>query len=81
MPPSLYQKALKLRPDSPRLDQHGSPHAGRPSRQARDCFRTALGMDPDDATAMYNLGVVAPDLGDDRGAIDHYRQTLEPIPA
>jgi hypothetical protein len=38
-------------------------------------------MDPDDATAMYNLGVVAPDLGDDRGAIDHYRQTLEPIPA
>ncbi len=80
---ACYQKALKLRPDSPEtwinmgrlFAESGDPE------QARDCFRTALGMDPDDATAVYNLGVVAQDLGDDREAIDHYRRALELDPS
>ncbi|HTM21196.1 MAG TPA: tetratricopeptide repeat protein [Kofleriaceae bacterium] len=74
-----YQKALKLRPDSPETwINMGRLHAegGRPE-EARECFRVAVGMDPDDATAVYNLGVVAQDLGDDREAIDHYRRSLE----
>lgn len=74
-----YQKALRLRPDSPETwINMGRLHAenGDPE-QASECFRSALALDPDDATAIYNLGVVAQDLGDDPAAIDHYRRALE----
>jgi tetratricopeptide (TPR) repeat protein len=51
--------------------ESGDPQA------AHDCFRSALELDPADATAYYNLGVVAQDGGKEEDAIGFYRRALE----
>jgi tetratricopeptide (TPR) repeat protein len=51
--------------------ESGDPEA------ARDCFASAIDLDPADATAFYNLGVIAQDSGKEEDAIASYRRALE----
>src|SRR4029079_15956174 len=44
---------------------------------AAECFRSALDLDPTDATAVYNMGVVAQDAGREAEAITLYTRALE----
>ena len=44
---------------------------------AHDCFRSALEHDSEEATAYYNLGVLAQDAGNESDAIALYRRALE----
>ena len=47
------------------------------SLAANDCFRSAIELDPLDATPYYNLGVLAQDAGKEDDAIALYRRALE----
>jgi len=44
---------------------------------AHECFSSAIELDPGDATAYYNLGVIAQDAGKEADAIGMYRRALE----
>ena len=44
---------------------------------ARSAFARALELDPDEATAYYNLGVLEQDAGNEADAIHMYHRALE----
>lgn len=77
-----YLEALKL--DSQHLDAHLD--LGRLLHEAHDLkgaehhYRQALTVNPEDATAAYNLGVVLEDIGLREEAISAYSTAIEAEP-
>jgi len=73
-----YERLLARERRADTLNDYGTLLAGLTRFEAAaDCFRTALGLAPEEARIHANLGHVLHCLGDHRAAIEHSQRAIE----
>jgi len=78
----VQRKLVERQPTAERWNDLGNLlQLGGKSAEAREAYDNALALDAKLASAHYNLGLLMRQAGDDRGALDQFRQVVEVDPA